>query len=231
MAYVTVDDAIREVAQCMSLINGSGMTPYSDDLITSLLQQANAFINMEQVWSETTKIYNRTLDGTTGRITVGIPDTEVPDPKAIFRVYHESSMKPAPKLSGYINTDIATQAFGYTLISSADDPGPQKMLIQWFPVTLTGTVIYMAKLDYDFSTSRDIVIPIDFWLHVYRAAWAYAVSDGTNPAMMDMYKSNYAERMSQVKEDENARPLQMDPYNAIPDNWIESDDPYWSSGT
>lgn len=229
MAFVTVDDAIREVAQCVSLINGSGMTPYSDELIISLLQQSNEFINMEQVWSENVLTYHRTLDGTTGRITVGIPSTEVKDPKAVFRVYHESSMKPAPKLSGYINTDIATQAFGYTLLNSTDDPGPQKLLIQWFPVTLTGTVIYMAKKNYDF-TDRDLEVPIDFWLHVYRAAWAYSVSDGTNPAMMDMYKSNYAERMAQVKEDENARPLQMDPYNAIPDNWIESDDPYWSSG-
>lgn len=229
MAFVTVDDAIREVAQCVSLINGSGMTPYSDDLIISLLQQANEFISKEQVWSENTLFYHRVLDGVTGLITVGIPSTEVPDPKAIMRVYHESSMNPAPKLSGYINTDIATQAFGYTLIPSAQDPGPQKLLIQWFPVTLTGRVIYVAKANYDF-TNRDLTVPIDFWLHVYRAAWAYSVSDGTNPAMMDMYKSDYAERMSQVKEDENARPLQMDPYNAIPDNWIESDDPYWSSG-
>jgi hypothetical protein len=228
MAYVTVDDAIREVAQCMSLINGQGMTPYSDELIISLLQQANVFINGEQQWSENDLTFNRTLNGTTGKITVGISSAVVSDPKHVYAVYHESSMRPAPKLSSYINTDIATQAFGYTLIPKADDPGPQKLLIQWFPATLTGTVIYKAKAQYDFSVDRELEIPIDFWLHVYRAAWAYSVSDGTNPAMMDMYKSNYGERLSQVKEDENSRPIQMNPYNAIPDNWIESDDPYWS---
>jgi hypothetical protein len=227
MAFVTVDDAIREVALGMSMVNGQGMTPYSDDLIISLLQQANEFIRLEQVWSENTLTFNRTLDGTTGRITVGIPSTSVSDPKKIFRVYHESSMKPAPKLSGYVNTDIATQAFGYTLLSSADDPGPQKLLIQWFPITLTGDVIYVAKANWDF-TNRDLEVPISFWLHVYRALWSYAVNDGTNPAQMDAYKSNYNEMLVRVKEEENARPISMDPYNAIPDNWIESDDIYWS---
>jgi hypothetical protein len=227
MAFVTVQDAIREVALGVSLINGSGMTPYSDDMITSLLQQAHQFINKEQVWSDSILTYNRVLDGTTGRITVGIPSTEVSDAKKVFRAYHESSMQPAAKLSGYVNTDIATSIYGYTLISKVQDPGPQKLLLQWYPATLTGSVIYLAKAQYDF-TDYDMEIPIDFWLHVYRALWQYAVSDGTNPAQMEAYQDNYNKTLALVKGEENARPLQMDPYSITPDIWIESDDSYWS---
>jgi hypothetical protein len=226
MAFVTVDDAIREVAQNMSLVNGSGMAPYSDTLIVSLLQQAHHFIVHEQVWSDNILTYNRVLDGTTGRITVGVPSTEVSDPRDVFRVYHESSSKPLPRVSGYLNSIVNTARFGWERIARAQDPGPQKMLIQFYPLTLTGSVQFKAHASYDFS-DRDLEIPISFWAHVWRASWQYAVNDGTNPAQIDSFKNNYNESLALAKDAENDAPTQLDPFAIQPDQWYESDDPYW----
>lgn len=226
MAFVTVSDAVREVAQNCSLVNGSGMTPYSDTMIMSLLQQAHEFIINEQNWSDNRLVYNRVLDGTTGRMTVGIPATEVKNARSIFRVYHESSSKPIPRVSGYLNSMVNTGRFGWERIAVAQDPGPQKLMLQWYPLTLTGNIQLWARASYDFS-DPDLEVPIDFWTHVWRASWQYAVNDGTNPAQIDSFKNNYNEMLRLVKDSENEAGTQLDPFAIQPDQWYESDDPYW----
>lgn len=230
MAYETVGDAITEIAQNISLVNGQGMTPYSDDLMISLLQQANHFIRLEQIWDEMVLSYTRTLDGTTGRITLGVPSTEVSTPLSIFRVFHESSIKPLPRTSARTNPLIATAMYGYGLLSPAQDPGPQKLLLQFSPITLTGSVYFQAKAKFDF-TDRDLVIPVDFWLHVWRACYQYAQNDGTNPGQIDSFKDNYNNTLKLVKDAQNSAPISADPYRLTSDTWWESDDPYWISGS
>lgn len=230
MADSTVADAIVEVAQQISLVNGQGMTPYSDDLITSLLVSANQFIVKEQIWDETILTYIRTLDGVTGRITVGIPSTEVANPLQIITVFHESSIKPLPRISARTNPLIATAMYGYTLLSSVQDPGPQKLLLQFSPLTLTGNILFKAKATYNMR-DRDTVIPIDYWLHIWRACWQYALNDGTNPGQIDGFKDNYNNTLMLVKDAQNNLPISEDPYRLIADTWWESDDPYWISGS
>lgn len=227
MAYRTVADAIIEVARNVSLVNGQGMTPYSDDLIVSLLAQAHDFIiNEPQIWPSAAVTFTRVLDGVTGRITQGIPT--VANPSDVNRVYHESSMKPLPLVSGYANPLIATSPRGYSLLPTVDDPGPNFLLLQFYPVTLTGNVLIVAKETYDF-TDRELVIPIDFWSHVWRASYQYAINDGTNPAQIESFGNNYNDKLRLVKAKINSRPVSMDPYAAYPDLWTESDDPYWGS--
>lgn len=229
MAYVTVDDAIREVAQNCSLVNGSGMAPYSDTMIVSLLQQAHEFIIAEQEWTDAILKYNRVLDGSTGRITVGIPQTEVSSSRRVFRVYHESSSKPIPRVSGYLNSIVNTGRFGWERIALAQDSGAQRLLIQFYPLTLTGSVQLWARAAYDLSADRNAAVPIDFWLHVWRASWMYAVGDGTNPAQIEMYKNNYNEGLKLLQANENNAPTQLDPFATQPDQWYENDDPYYRS--
>jgi len=230
MADSTVSDAIVEIAQQISLVNGNGMTPYSDDLIVSLLVSSHRFIMLEQVWDEGILTYTRTLDGTTGRITVGVPSTEISDPKQIFTVFHEASIKPLPRTSARTNPLIATAMYGYSFIPSAQDPGPQKLLLQFSPLTLTGSIFFKAKANYNFR-NRDLVIPIDYWLHVWRACWAYALNDGTNPGQIDGFKDNYNNTLALVKDAQNQLPISEDPYRLTADTWWESDDPYWISGS
>lgn len=231
LTFTTVNDAIRETAQLMSLINGENMTPYSDQLILSLLVQANQKVIAENTWSDCTLTYIRTLDGVTGQTTAGIPIAEVDDAKKIHTLYHDSSNKPVARLSGYINPSIATWGFGYQLINKTQDPivtGTRKF-IQWYPLTLTGNVMYKATAMFDLTT-RTNDIPIDFWSHVYWAAWLYANMDGTNPAQMEAFKVNYNDSIQAAIDMENERKTTLDPWMATPDQWVESDDPYWMSG-
>lgn len=229
--YLTVDDAIREIARNISLVNGVGMTPYSDDHIISLLVQAHDFIKDEQQWEEFTLTYTRTLDGTTGRFTVGIPSTEVNDPKEIREVFHESSLKPLPRIPTRINPLIATAQYGYSRIPPTQDTGASKMLLKFSPLTLTGQVYFRADATFDFS-DRNLTIPLNFWLYVWRASYQYAINDGTNGAQIESFKDNYNNRLQLVKDKENGQaPISLDPMRLSTDTWWESDDPYWISGS
>src|SRR5882762_4569188 len=224
MAYETVNDAIVVVARGMSLVNAAGMTPYSQDAIVDLLQKAHSFIIKEQEWQETKIVHTRTLDGVTGKFTQGI--TEVKDWKKVIRVYHESSMKPLPLVTNYSNPLISTTLIGYRGLTRPEDAGPNYLLLQFFPLILTGQVLLHSKLTYDFSSSLTQVIPIDFWLHVHRALWEYSTTDGTNSLEVDKHKNNYNECLAQVKDAENSRPISQDPYAAMRGSCVDSSDPY-----
>lgn len=222
----TLDQAITQVARNVSLVNGTNMTPYSDDLLVSYLHGAYVKIRDTQYWDEMHIDHIRTLDGVTGLITEGI--TEVKDWKDVVRVYHESSMTPLPKVTSYSNPLISVTLIGYKGLSKVEDPGPSFRLVQFYPLILTGRVLFQSKLSFDF-TDRDLVLPVDWWLHVYHASWQFALDDGTNPGQIQKYETLFNDRMRDVKAKENSRPVSSDPYAAIPDIWFEGDDPYWIS--
>lgn len=224
MAFRTVQEAIDQVARNMSLVNAANVTPYSPELILSYLQLAHEMIIDEQEWDEVRADFIRTLDGTTGRITVGI--STVDNYKDIKRVYHESSSTPLPVLTTYNNPLIATSIHGIRGIPRSDDPGPNKKLIQFYPLVLTGQVLFQADQTFDL-TNLELELPIDWWLHVLHASWQFALDDGTNPGQIAKYEGLFNERMKQVKTKENSRPVSLDPYQSIPDIWVDSDDPYW----
>lgn len=226
MTFSTIEDAIIQVAAGMSLVNAQGMTPYSDELILSYLHGAHTAIADEQEWDEMTISHTRTLDGTTGKITQKI--TEVTDWKDIERIYHESSQQPLPKVTRWSNPLISTTLVGFRGMSAVEDPNSGgRYLVQFFPLTLTGQVLFQSALSIDF-TNRDTVLPIDWWLHVYHASWQYALDDGTNPAQMEKYQTLYNQRLKTVKSKQNRASISLDPYQAIPNIWTESDDPYQS---
>lgn len=227
MARTTVQDAINQVARNISLVNGDGMTPYSPDLIESYLDGAHQFIKDEQEWHDFDVVYNRTLDGSTGLITEGI--TGISDAREITRIYHTSSMTPLPKVSLYNNKQVSTSLIGYEYLNREDDPGPSFKLVRFYPLILTGDVRIEGHKTFDF-TDRNLVIPVDWWLHVYHASWQFALDDGTNPGQIAKYETMFNTRLKQVKEKENNKPISLDPYAAIPDIWFEGDDPYWISG-
>lgn len=219
----TVADAIVQVARNLSLVDGVGMQPYSEDQITGYLVGAHQFIVDEQEWPDLTIEHVRTLDGTTGKITQLI--TEITDWKRILRLYHESSNHPLPYRSSYNNPLVNTFPYGYRGLSIPEDTQTGgKYLVAVYPLTLSGQVLFQSQLDFDLSDPT-VVIPIDWWLHVYHASWQYAADDGTNEVQIDKYMNLFNSRMKQVKSKNNARPVAMDPQNTIPNQWTEFDAP------
>jgi hypothetical protein len=145
MGTSTIQDAITQVARHMSLVDGQ-VSPYSPDLIVSYLQGAHEFIKDEEDWQEMTLWYNRTLDGSTGKMTQTLP---FKDWKKIKRVYHESFQTPLPMLSNYVNPLASTLLLGYRGMAPSEDltTGDNRYLIMFYPLTLAGRVLLHVERD------------------------------------------------------------------------------------
>jgi hypothetical protein len=226
MAYKTLSEAKTQVIRNMSLTDGTNMTPYSDDLVTSYLAAAHQHIVDEHEWAEMVIWRPRTLDGVTGLVTELITDTD--DWKDIRRVYHETAMTPLGLLTSYVNPLTSSLMYGYRgLPPEEDHDGSGKYLVRFYPPTLQGRVIFDLNRHIDFTSDPDLlVLPIDWWLHVYIASWMYANDDGTNPGQIQKYQTMMAKRMAQVTAKENSRPSYLQPNQLIPNDWWEADAPY-----
>lgn len=225
MPFSTLGEAVDQVARHMSLVNGNGMTPYSPELIISYLNRAHEHIVDEGDWSEMILWFNRTLDGTTGKITQTIPG--ITDWKKIKRVYHESLKTPMPLLSNYVNPLSSTLLLGYRGLPPEEDiqVGSDRYLIMFYPNTLQGRVLFQIERSIDW-TNMATVLPIDWWAHVDMASWLYASDDGTNPAQISKYETSFNLRMKQIRAKEGSRPVLLQPDQVIPNEWFEQDAPY-----
>ena len=87
----TVAEAIVKVALNMSLVSGQGMSPYSDDQIAQYLSNAHDMLTAKYVWPELNTSIIKTLDGTTGKVTVAFNAAEgITDYKQIKQIYREN---------------------------------------------------------------------------------------------------------------------------------------------
>lgn len=226
LTFRTVEDAIREVAKGMSLTNGNGMTPYSNEGIGSLLASTHVLIRDEHEWGELISTYTRTLDGVLGRITQTIEG--VPDWKRIRRIYLDSFQTPLPVLSSYTDPLTSTLLLGYLPLPVSEDLQPPtvgRYLVQFYPVANTGQVLFQIEQDFDFG-NPDTVVPIDFWLHVWGACMQWAADDGASPAQEVKFTKLFNKRMMQVNARENSRPSFQQPNQLQPNDWWEQDAPY-----
>lgn len=225
--FSTVRDAIIETAKCMGLTNGSGMTPYSDELVLSYLAGAHVLIRDEKEWGELTQTFVRTLDGSTGRVTQSIPGCN--DWKHIRRIYQEGFRSPLAVLSSYVNPiDSPSLLLGYSPIPPADDlqpPSTGRYLVNFWPLTSAARVVFQIDREIDWSDDTQ-VLPIDFWLHVWGAAAEWAAADGGNPTQMQYYGNKFKLRLNQVTARENSRPTYSQPNQLQPNDWWEEGAPY-----
>lgn len=220
MADSTIGDAITEVARLMGMVNGKDMTPYSDDAVIMYLKKAHNLIKDMSEWDEMILWRTRTLDGTTGKITELITDTK--DWKEIVRIYHEAQTTPLAKLSSYVNPLTSSLLYGYRGLDPASDNtvGDGRYLVQFYPETLTGRVLFQLARSIDF-TDRDAILPIDHDLHVYLAAHIWASQDGTNPMQIESLADLLDTRKDQIMTKENSRSLNSNPNQIIPNDWWE----------
>lgn len=227
MAQTTLRQAIDRVARNCSLTSGQSMTPYSEDTIVGYLEAAHELIKAEHEWAEMVTWFTRTLDEATGKITQLIPG--VTDWKHIRRIYHEAYRTPLPLLSSYINPLTSSLLNGYRGLEPSEDntTSAGRYLVQFYPVTWAGRVLFQIDREVDFSdTPEDVTLPIDWWWHVYLASWMFAFDDGTNQGQIEKYLQLSEKRKRQVTARESSRPSFAQPNQLIPNDWWESDAPY-----
>lgn len=214
----TVAEAIVKVALNMSLVSGQGMSPYSDDQIAQYLSNAHDMLTAKYVWPELNASIIKTLDGTTGKVTVAFNAAEgITDYKQIKHIYSENVQRELPVLSGVINPLMQSSVIGYRILSIAEDPNKQYLFaIQ--PVTWAGRIAITANLKADFS-NPDTVIPIDDLLHIWIATWMWAEDDATNPAQAEKYLKLWEDRVKDIRSNVNTGPYALNPFNGPLDTW------------
>lgn len=224
MPQETVGEAIAEIARRCNFTNAPGMTPYSDDMAMSFFVSAFEDLMDEHEWDELVYWQERTLDGVNGLVTQLV--TGCKDWKKIKRIYHESQQTPMALLSSYTNPLTSTLLFGYRSIGIDEITGPNgRYLVRFYPLTLTGRVLFQIERTLDF-TDRDAIVPVDWWYCVYFACWQWATSDMGNVAQANMYASLMKRRMGQIMDKESSRPSQAQPNQMVPNEWFEQDAPY-----
>lgn len=221
---ITVSDAIQQVALNMSLIKGSGMSPYSDDQIAQYLRQAHNKIIEDWTWPEMVVSVQRTLDGTTGKATVALaPSDGIDNYRQIKFVYIDSVRRALPQVSGYLNPLLQWSLVGYTILNNRDDPSRQ-YIVKIVPPTQGGQMLIVANTKADF-TNPDTVVPIDDDLHTYLATWMWAVDDATNPGQVEKYLNLYDDRIKSIRANVNIGPYAMNPFNGPIEQWFEYNSP------
>lgn len=214
----TVAEAIVKVARNMSLIEGQNMSPYSDDQIAQYLSNAHDMLTAKYVWPELVSTLTRTLDGTTGKVTVAFSAADgITDYKQIKHVYSANVQRELPLISGIINPLMQSSVIGYRPLNITEDPLKQ-YLIKIQPVTWTGQIAVVANLKADFSNT-DTVIPIDDLLHIWIATWMYAEDDATNPAQAEKYLRLWEDRIKDIRSNVNVGPYALNPFNGPLDQW------------
>lgn len=214
----TVAEAIVKVALNMSLVNGQGMSPYSEDQVAQYLSNAHDMLTAKYVWPELTSSIIKTLDGSTGKVTVAFSAADgITDYKQIKHVYSENVQRELPLISGIINPLMQSSVIGYRPLSIAEDPNKQ-YLIAIQPVTWAGRIGITASLKADFS-NPDTVIPIDDLLHIWIATWMWAEDDATNPGQAEKYLKLWEDRVKDIRSNVNTGPYALNPFNGPLDTW------------
>lgn len=214
-----VADAIKKVALNMSLVTGPGMSPYSDDQIGQYLADAHDMLTSKYTWPEMTHTFIKTLDGTSGRITVGfVPENGITDYKQIKHVYSRNVNRELPVISGIVNPLQTSSLLGYQFLSIVDDPD-KELFIRVLPVTTVGDIAIVASVKADF-TDPLTTIPIDDLLHIWIATWMYAEDDATNPAQAEKYLNLWQDRILDLRSNVNQGPFAMNPFNGPLDQWV-----------
>lgn len=217
----TVSEAIVKVARNMSLVTGTGMSPYSDDQVSQYLGNANLLLMEKGNWPELMVTAVKTLDGTTGKATVAFTSA---DKFATYRrikaVFVEGAARKIPMLTNYNNTLFdPVPELGWIPTNIVDDPNMQ-YIVKIKPYTMTGrmAIVYDAAADFD---DPDTVIPIDSLLHEWIATWMWAEDDGTNPGQAEKYLNLWQDRLKDIQGNMNAGPVSLESFNGPTSTWWE----------
>lgn len=213
-----VSEAIVKVALNMSLVNGTGMSPYSDDQVAQYLSNAHDMLTEKYVWPELVSSFIKTLDGSTGKVTVAFNAADgLTSYRQIKHIYSENVQRELPILSGVINPLMQSSVIGYRPLNIKDDPTGQYIFaIQ--PVTWAGRIAIVANLKADFN-NPDTVIPIDDLIHIWMATWMWAEDDATNPGQADKYLKLWQDRIIDIRSNVNIGPYALNPFNGPLDTW------------
>lgn len=222
---MTLQEIVEEVIRRLSEVPGLGTQVYAEERIVRLVNSAFKFIRTHAEWPELMQWYTRTLDGTTGKVTV--PLINVLGPKDLKAVFPENSDRKLSILPTSINVNklIGATSRWVQLLGVIDDPlvNDARYLFKVWPIQSTGNLNILVKHNRVWGDSH---MEDEMWLDdeaiVLHCCMREANSDGANPAEQNDFSEQFKDRMRQLTRDNHRFPTELNPGGVTtPYTWFD----------
>lgn len=210
MAFKTLGELIVACEKRLSEVAGTAVQVYSEDTLAYLIQEGYDFCINQAWWDHLMVWEQRTLDGINGRVTNDI--TTIQDYFDIRAVFRDGSDRPLPTLPRDLNP---FRLSGTTPLYYGADQTPRRLLSVW-PKTATGVIFIHGRQTRATDFSADDVVMFDDVAMLNYACWKMSSDDGANPGQVEDFKATFNQRMKQLLDDYNSKPIQLDPAVASP---------------
>lgn len=217
ITFPTQSQCIQEVIHQMSMVPGTSVQTYAEDIIASYFQSSFDEIFDSYFWPAYTSWQTYTLDGTIGIPNADISSTlkRIEDIGVMFIGGTEKTVKSLPP---HQNPNRITG----TLPRFYDAyPTTPERVFRVYPAGSTGTVVCRVRTKPADFISTD-TIKLDKWLPIFKTAWLYAEQDAANPGQAAVFEKRYEDRFAQVTGNIiGSRPVAINPSTSanLEDEW------------
>lgn len=208
----TLQALVTETQKALYQSAGPGVQVYSQGIIEQHINQAFKHCYRSEWWPQFRKREVRTLNGTTGQVTV--PFVYIKDWEDIQHVFRRNSDRPLPQMP----SSQSTLDFTGTQARYIEADGTSN-LFTIYPLTALDNVEVVGRTTYDEFALTDIV-PFDDTCLIHFAAWSYFTDDAANPASAMKHQGLFETRMQKLRDDSFPHAVAINNQNAyIPDRW------------
>jgi hypothetical protein len=207
----TLSQLIVKVQNRLSMVAGTGVQIYAEDVIADMIQHKFDVLFDEAWWPQFTTFQTFTLDGTNGQVTTDVTNL-IKRFDDIRIIYRAGGNTPITKLS-----PTSTNPFelaGTTPIHYDSDTAVDKVFHVW-PKTSTGNIVVQYRTKPADFTSED-TINFDDQALVLGSVYDFAEDDGTNPNATQKFQNLFETRVKQLKNNLNSAPISLDPVTSLP---------------
>jgi len=193
ITFPTQTDCVQEIIKQMSMVPGTSVQVYAEDIIASYFQSAFDEIFDTYFWPNYSSWQTFTLDG-----SIGIPNADIDsyvkrieDIGVMLIGGTDRELKALPSQTNpFLITGTTPRFFDAY-------PTLPNRVFRVYPAESTGTVVcYVRTKPDDFIPTSSI--KLDKWLPIFKAAWLYAEQDAANPGQAQVFQARYESRLSQV---------------------------------
>ena len=207
----TLDQLVQKVVRRLSLVDGTGVQLYAEDLIADQIQHKFNIAFEEAYWPQFSGWLQCTLDGTLGVSTTDL-DTYIKRFGDIGAIFPENSNTALTKLDKNVNPFTLS---GTSPMHYAPYNADEKKVFQVWPRTATGTLtVYYRTKPANFTPSDEVDFDEDYL--ILGACYDMLEDDGSNPGTTAKFQALFESRRKQIMDTYNDDPIALDPVTARP---------------
>lgn len=200
------DDLIQQVIRRLSMVDGTGVQLYSEDIIGDMIQHKFDVLFDRIFWKQFCEWELFTLDGTLGVVTANLTD-KIKRFDDIGAIYPSNSNTPITVLSKTINP--LTLGSGTTPIHyDAYNADASKVFKIW-PKSATGDImVYYRTKPAKFT--GNVEVNFDEQVLVLGTCYDYLEDDASNPGATAKFKNLFESRRKQIEDLHQQAPISLD---------------------